>query len=89
MPYDLWTSDPSGMLFSEENNVRMTVQKSDDCARYLVFRRLSKDKTQPYLLLGSGTQETVRDAMKAAMALAVKLTVSIPSSNLQPSAIAN
>lgn len=89
MPHDLWQTDPDGMLASEEDDVRMTVQKFSDCARYLVYRKLSNNKTQPYLLLGSGTQGTVQDAMKAAMKLAARLAASILSSEPQPSAIAN
>lgn len=67
--HDIWRTEPDGVLAAEANDLRLVVQAPEEvggAVRFLVLRCDSEGQT----ILGSGTEDDVRAAMKAAARMA-------------------
>lgn len=61
--YDIWRTEPNGVLSAEVDGFRLVVQAPEvlsGSVRFMVLRREGEE----YALLGSGTEPDVRSAMK-------------------------
>ena len=68
---DAWRTDHDGALMTEADGVRLVVPAPKAGSRqvhFLVLRRVAGS----HCILGSGTQENLRDAMDAAMRMAAR-----------------
>ncbi len=67
--HGIWRTEPDGVLAAEADGVRLVVQAPEEAggtARFLVLRRDGGGEA----LLGSGTEDDMRAAMKAAARMA-------------------
>ena len=69
--HELWRTEPQGILSADVGGLRLIVQapeRTGGLVRFMVLRRDTLEGSEA--LVGSGSEETVRDAMTAAERMA-------------------
>ena len=72
---DVWETMPDGTFASVTTDLQFTVQKLDQGARFLVFRRFQRGE-RASLLIASGVEKTPRDAMTKAISWSARFRLS-------------
>jgi hypothetical protein len=70
--HSLWRAEPDGVLAAEADGLRLVVRRPDKAGgavRFLVLRNDSGGQA----ITGSGTEESIQDAMNAAVRMAERL----------------
>ncbi|MHB0728479.1 hypothetical protein [Roseomonas chloroacetimidivorans] len=62
-----WRTEPDGVLTADADGFRLVVHKPKEVGGHVHFLVLRREaKGEPHSIIGSGSEENVRDAMKAA-----------------------
>lgn len=70
--HTLWRDEPDGALAAEADGLRLVVRRPDKAGGAVRFLVLRND-SQGLAITGSGTEESIQDAMNAAVRMAERL----------------
>ena len=68
-----WHADTDEQSSATVRSLKLMIRKADNCARYLVFGRVGSDEAACEIMLASGTEPNVSEAMMAAERTAARI----------------
>ena len=61
-----WRTAPDGQVMAEVHGLKLVVRRASACARYVVLQPCGYAEQRAQIMLSSGTEPTVSEAMAAA-----------------------